>query len=64
MVLEKYTEKFGIHEGITKFAETFNLVYLITSSEEALQVGVENIPEAVILNNVEDKIEETDDSDW
>ena len=52
MVLDKYTEKFGIQEGIAKFAETFNLVYLIRNTEEALRVGVENIPEPDLLNNI------------
>lgn len=37
MVLEKYQEKFGIQEGILKFAETFNLVYLLKESIEANQ---------------------------
>ena len=50
MVLEKYQEKFGIQEGIHKFAETFNLVYLLRTSEEAQLY-------------VDEEIEE-DDSDW
>ena len=41
-VLEKYTEKFGIHEGITKFAETFKLVYILKTKEDVLrETGIE-----------------------
>ena len=41
-VLEKYVEKFGIHEGITKFAETFKLVYILKTKEDVLrETGIE-----------------------
>jgi PAS domain S-box-containing protein len=36
MVLEKYVEKFEVQEGIHKFAETFNLVYLIRTINNLL----------------------------
>ena len=46
-VLEKYTEKFGIHEGITKFAETFKLVYILKTKEDVLrETGIE-LPDLV-----------------
>lgn len=35
-VLKIYIEKFGQYEGICKFTETFKLVYLLKSEEEAL----------------------------
>jgi len=41
-VLNKYIEKFGEHEGITKFAETFKLVYILKSEEDVLrETGIE-----------------------
>tara|TARA_R110000787_G_scaffold28514_1_gene77797 strand:+ start:840 stop:1589 length:750 start_codon:yes stop_codon:yes gene_type:complete len=36
-VLNKYIEKFGISEGIHKFAETFKLVYMLKSKEDVLR---------------------------
>tara|TARA_R110002012_G_scaffold6578_6_gene31333 strand:- start:17835 stop:18581 length:747 start_codon:yes stop_codon:yes gene_type:complete len=46
-VLEKYIEKFGIHEGITKFAETFKLVYILKTKEDVLrETGIE-LPDLV-----------------
>ena len=64
MTLEKYVEKFGVQEGIHKFAETFNLVYLIRTIEEAKNVGV---CEADLVLNINAQVEEqlnTDDVDW
>jgi len=41
-VLNKYIEKFGTSEGISKFAETFKLVYILKSSEDVLrETGIE-----------------------
>jgi len=34
-VLKKYQDKFGNHEGIHRFAETFKLVYILKTKEEA-----------------------------
>ena len=46
-VLEKYIEKFGISEGIHKFAETFKLVYILKTKEDVLrETGIE-LPELV-----------------
>ena len=36
-VLEKYVEKFGYAEGISKFAETFKLVYMLKSKKDVLR---------------------------
>jgi hypothetical protein len=36
-VLNKYIEKFGISEGIHKFAETFKLVYMLKSKEDVFR---------------------------
>jgi DNA polymerase-1 len=41
-VLNKYIEKFGISEGIHKFVETFKLVYILKTKEDAhREAGVE-----------------------
>ena len=46
-VLNKYIEKFGISEGISKFAETFKLVYILKTEEAVLrETGIE-LPELV-----------------
>ena len=55
-VLEKYIEKFGIYEGISKFAETFKLIYILKSKEDVLRETNIELPELVInsvnlLNN-------------
>ena len=36
-VLEKYIEHFGLSEGISKFVETFKLVYILKTKEDALR---------------------------
>tara|TARA_R100000995_G_C3482730_1_gene125066 strand:- start:2701 stop:3423 length:723 start_codon:yes stop_codon:yes gene_type:complete len=44
-VLEKYIEKFGMAEGICKFAETFKLIYILKTEEDVLrETGIE-LPE-------------------
>ena len=55
-VLNKYIEKFGIHNGISKFAETFKLIYILKSKEDALRETNIKLPELVVnsvnlLNN-------------
>ena len=45
IVLNKYIEKFGIHEGILKFTETFRLVYILkTEGELERETGIK-LPE-------------------
>ena len=49
-VLNKYIEKFGIHEGISKFAETFKLIYILKSTEDVLRETNIELPELVVYN--------------
>jgi len=50
-VLNKYIEKFGVAEGISKFAETFKLIYMLKSKEDVLrETGV--ILGDVVLHDV------------
>ena len=49
-VLEKYVEKFGIPIGISKFAETFKLIYILKSKEDVLQEVDIKLPELVVNN--------------
>jgi hypothetical protein len=44
-VLNKYIEKFGIQEGIYKFTETFKLIYILKSREEAIVAAGIELPE-------------------
>ena len=40
-VLDKYIEKFGTHEGVHKYSETFKLVYILKTKAEAyLETGI------------------------
>jgi len=42
LVLQKYIEKFGYAKGITNFAETFKLIYILKSKEDVLrETGIE-----------------------
>ena len=51
-VLNKYIEKFGISNGVSNFAETFKLVYILKSKEDVLrETGIEL--ESLVINNVE-----------
>ena len=50
-VLNKYIEKFGNSEGISKFAETFRLVYILKSEEDVLrETGIEL--NKLVINNI------------
>jgi hypothetical protein len=47
-VLEKYIEKFGIHEGVSKFGETFQLIYILKTKEEAMRTTGIELPELIV----------------
>tara|TARA_B110000902_G_C14265061_1_gene571108 strand:- start:1653 stop:2417 length:765 start_codon:yes stop_codon:yes gene_type:complete len=49
-VLKIYIEKFGNAEGISKFTETFNLVYMLRSPEEVLKYTGNPLPELEVFN--------------
>jgi len=57
LVIEKYVEKFGIFEGMCKFAETFHLVFMLRTREEAAAYTVE-VPDIVLTKLI------TKDDDW
>ena len=58
-VLEKYLEKFGTSEGISKFAETFKLVYILKTPEDVLrETGIE-LPELVTYD-----VNPLNDDEW
>ena len=58
--LNKYIEKFGNHEGILKFVETFRLIYILKNPEEfKLETGVE-LPKLEITK-INDNIEKSED---
>ena len=62
MVIDKYTEKFGIQEGINNFAETFNLVYLLRTPEEVLKMTNLEL-DTLEIQAIGDTINE-DENDW
>jgi len=44
-VLNKYIEKFGYAKGITNFAETFKLIYILKNRDDVMrEVGIELYP--------------------
>jgi hypothetical protein len=47
-VLNKFLEKFGNHEGIDKFAETFKLVYILKTKKEAYNETGITLPNLII----------------
>jgi len=56
MTLDKYIKKFGIKDGVCKFAETFNLVYMLRTPEEVLRYTGSALP-ILKLNMVENESE-------
>ena len=46
-VLEKYIEKFGYAAGISKFAETFKLIYILKTKEDVQREAGIELPELV-----------------
>ena len=65
MAFQKYMEKFGLRKGIHKFAETFNLVYLLRTKAEAYDVGVNVYDLSFEIRSVENEPKKTEnDSEW
>lgn len=65
MAFQKYMEKFGLRKGIHKFAETFNLVYLLRTKAEAYDVGVTDVDLSFEIRSVENEPKKTEnDSEW
>ena len=58
-VLEKYIEKFGFAEGITKFAETFKLVYILKTKEDVLRETAIKLPELITYD-----VEPLNENEW
>ena len=50
-VLKIYIERFGIKDGICKFTETFNLVYMLRTPDEVLKYTGSSLPELVLYNS-------------
>tara|TARA_R110001592_G_scaffold6936_2_gene38257 strand:+ start:1935 stop:2684 length:750 start_codon:yes stop_codon:yes gene_type:complete len=57
-VLNKYIEKFGDAEGISKFAETFGLVYILKSKEDVLRETEIDLTEHLLIQAVNKTKEE------
>ena len=64
VVLGKYIEKFGTHEGVNRFAETFKLVYILKTKEEAFGETGTPIPNLQICEVEEFKVPENKDELW
>lgn len=59
IILEEYIKVYGLHEGINKFTETFNLCYLLRSEHEVYKVlNSEFLTEVVVYATVEYKPKE------
>jgi len=58
-VLNKYMEKFGYAKGISNFAETFKLVYILKTKEDVLRETNIELNE-LVLHNIQPK----NDDEW
>ena len=64
LVLNKYIEKFGTHEGVHRFSETFKLVYILKTKAEAyLETGIP-LPNLIISELSEPEVESNSDDLW
>ena len=52
IVIEKYIEKFGYYEGVCKFAETFKLVHILKTYEQAESIIGENLSGSLSINDI------------
>lgn len=51
LLIEKYIDKYGIHEGIYKYFEVFTMVYMLKNDDDMLrEIGY--LPEMPIFNEV------------
>jgi len=64
VVLTKYIDRFGAHEGVHRFAETFKLVYILKTKEEAFNETGIPIPNLQICVVEELKVSENKDELW
>ena len=70
IVVQKYLEKFGNKDGVCKFAETFNLVYMLRTPKEVLTYTGSSLPELklnlTLNSSIEDGKCEADpmDAEW
>jgi len=56
-VLHKYIEKFGNHEGILRFVETFRLIYILKSKQEVkMETGID-LPELEVFDVIKQNID-------
>lgn len=61
-VLKIYIDKFGDATGISKFTETFNLVYMLRTKEEVLKHTGKPLPDLLTIDVL--PTEDESDSDW
>ena len=63
-VLNKYIEKFGVQQGVHRFSETFKLVYILRTKEEAfLETGMA-LPNLIIRELSEPELGTSHDELW
>ena len=39
LAVTEYIKKYGLREGVTRFAETFNLVYILRTEDEGTRIA-------------------------
>ena len=49
--IKKYVEKFGMTEGIRKFYETFNLVYMLKTADDIVKASGLTLPKLAVYSN-------------
>jgi hypothetical protein len=67
LALSEYIKKYGLREGITRFAETFNLVYILRTEDEGTRIAALPHISTLLTSNVIQDDSSTDDlfgSEW
>ncbi len=63
ILIDKYIDNYGIHEGIIRFFETFTMVYLLKTEDDMLrEIGF--LPEMPIIQYLKEDVEEADDIEY
>jgi 5'-3' exonuclease len=56
LYIEKFEKEFGMHEAISRFKETFDLVYMLRNKEELDRIGIQLPPKFIL--DAKQKLEE------
>jgi len=52
IILDKYIDKYGIHEGVNRYFETFTMVYILKNWDDTMR-EIKYIPEGIVFQEIE-----------